>query len=40
VEGLVGAPDGLLFLKSTDDSTVEDGPVNGRMLKHYLDPAY
>eukprot|EP00253_Pinus_taeda_P030829 PITA_30829 len=26
------------FLKSTDDSTVEDGPVNGRMLKHYRDP--
>ena len=25
------------FLKPEDGSTVEEGPVNGRMLKHYLD---
>jgi len=26
------------FLNSTDGSTAEEGPVNGRMLKHYHDP--
>eukprot|EP00253_Pinus_taeda_P034355 PITA_34355 len=26
------------FLKSPDGSTAEEGPVNGRMLKHYNDP--
>jgi len=26
------------FLKSMDDSTAEDGLVNGQMLKHYQDP--
>eukprot|EP00253_Pinus_taeda_P018517 PITA_18517 len=26
------------FLKSIGDNTVEDDPVNGRMLKHYRDP--
>eukprot|EP00253_Pinus_taeda_P028572 PITA_28572 len=26
------------FLKSEDGSTAEEGPVNGRMLKHYHDP--
>eukprot|EP00253_Pinus_taeda_P030044 PITA_30044 len=26
------------FLKSPDGSTTEEGPVNGRMLKHYNDP--
>eukprot|EP00253_Pinus_taeda_P002932 PITA_02932 len=26
------------FLKSIDGSTAEEGPVNGRMLKHYHDP--
>eukprot|EP00253_Pinus_taeda_P003715 PITA_03715 len=26
------------FLKSLDGSTAEEGPVNGRMLKHYHDP--
>eukprot|EP00253_Pinus_taeda_P003422 PITA_03422 len=26
------------FLKNVDGSTTEEGPVNGRMLKHYHDP--
>eukprot|EP00253_Pinus_taeda_P004005 PITA_04005 len=26
------------FLKSLDDSNNDEGPVNGRMLKHYYDP--
>ena len=26
------------FLKSVDGSNTEEGPVNGRMLKHYFDP--
>ena len=26
------------FLKSLDGTEAEDGPVNGRMLKHYFDP--
>ncbi|MCY6488426.1 hypothetical protein, partial [Actinobacillus pleuropneumoniae] len=26
------------FLKSVEDSSAEEGPVNGRMLKHYHDP--
>ena len=26
------------FLKELDNSEVEEGPVNGRMLKHYFDP--
>eukprot|EP00253_Pinus_taeda_P036277 PITA_36277 len=26
------------FLKSLDNSTAEEGPINGRMLKHYNDP--
>eukprot|EP00253_Pinus_taeda_P010676 PITA_10676 len=26
------------FLKSLDNSTAEEGPINGRMLKHYKDP--
>ena len=26
------------FLKSLDGSAAEEGPVNGRMLKHYHDP--
>ena len=26
------------FLKSVEGSTAEEGPVNGRMLKHYHDP--
>eukprot|EP00253_Pinus_taeda_P011048 PITA_11048 len=26
------------FLKSLDNSTTEEGPINGRMLKHYNDP--
>jgi len=26
------------FLKSMDGTEAEDGPVNGRMLKHYFDP--
>ena len=26
------------FLKSLDGIEAEDGPVNGRMLKHYFDP--
>ena len=26
------------FLKSLDESNNDEGPVNGRMLKHYYDP--
>jgi len=26
------------FLRSMEDNTIEEGPVNGRMLKHYHDP--
>ena len=26
------------FLRSTDETTAEEGPVNGHMLKHYHDP--
>ena len=26
------------FLKSLDGTKTEDGPVNGRMLKHYFEP--
>ena len=28
------------FLKELDNSEAEEGPVNGRMLKHYFDPMY
>ena len=28
------------FLKNLDGSETEEGPVNGRMLKHYFDPIY
>ena len=28
------------FLKNLDSSEAEEGPVNGRMLKHYFDPIY
>jgi len=28
------------FLKSLDGTEAEDGPVNGRMLKHYFDPFF
>ena len=28
------------FLKNLDNSEAEEGPVNGRMLKHYFDPIY
>jgi len=28
------------FLRSPDGTEVGDGPVNGRMLKHYFDPLY
>eukprot|EP00253_Pinus_taeda_P003463 PITA_03463 len=28
----------IYFLRSLDGSTAEEGPVNGRMLKHYNDP--
>ena len=28
------------FLKILDNSEAEEGPVNGRMLKHYFDPIY
>jgi len=26
------------FLKNPDNLEIEEGPVNGRMLKHYFDP--
>ena len=28
------------FLKNLDGTETEEGPVNGRMLKHYFDPTY
>jgi len=28
------------FLKSLDGTKVDDGPVNGRMLKHYFDQVF
>lgn len=28
------------FLKELDGVDVEGGPINGRMLKHYIDPSY
>ena len=28
------------FLKSLDGTEADDGPVNGRMLKHYIEPSY
>ena len=28
------------FLKNLDSLEAEEGPVNGRMLKHYFDPIY
>ena len=28
------------FLKELDGAEVEGGPVNGRMLKHYIDPSH
>jgi len=28
------------FIKELNDAEIEGGPVNGRMLKHYIDPNY
>ena len=28
------------FLKNLDSTEIEEGPVNGRMLKHYFDPTF
>ena len=28
------------FLKSLDGTEIEEGPINGRMLKHYFDPIF
>ena len=28
------------FLKELDGTEAKEGPVNGRMLKHYFDPTY